>query len=203
MRRSLLFAIACAAVLLAPSTASAKEISGVSVCAADGCREVTDEQLWPALVEGGPGTNAPAGPLEHYTVHVRVLAEEEETVEWSYVAVPSRGLMQGEDGSWMTMTPANRKALLALTQGRVPLEPGQMPPGKDLPTARVDEVYSPAATTEAAAADDSSPWPWLAGIGLGAVVIGLVVAYRRAGGDLGRRARDRAGAAGHGGGRLA
>ena len=32
MRRLLLFAIGCAAVLLAPSTASAKEIAGVSVC---------------------------------------------------------------------------------------------------------------------------------------------------------------------------
>ena len=181
MRRPLLFAIACAAMLLTPSTASAKEIAGVSVCAADGCQEVTDETLWPALVEGGPGTNAPSGPLAHYTVHVRVLAEQEETVEWSYVAVPARGLMQAEDGLWMTMTPVTRKALLGLTQGRVALEPGEMPPGKDLPTPRVDEVFSPAETT-AAAPDDGSPWPWVGGMALVAISLGLVLWRRRDGG---------------------
>jgi hypothetical protein len=180
MRLLGLFAIGCA-VLLAPSAASAKEISGVSVCAADGCREVTDEQLWPALVEGGPGANAPKRPLEHFTVHLRVLAEDEETVEWSYIAVPARGLMQAEDGSWMTMTPANRKALLGLTQGRVPLAPGQMPPGRDLPTARVDEVFSPA-EAPAPAADDASPWPWLGGAVVLALVLILVWWRRRAGG---------------------
>ena len=182
MRRLLLFAIGCA-VLLAPSTASAKEIAGVSVCGSDGCQEVTDERLWPALVEGGPGANGPARPLEHFTVTIRVLAEDDEIVEWSYVAAPSRGLMQAEDGSWMTMTPAGRKALLGLTQGREPLEAGQMPPGKDLPTARVDEVFSPAETSAAPAGDGTSPWPWLAGgAALLAVVLGLILWRRRIGG---------------------
>lgn len=179
MRRSLLFAIACAAVLLAPSTASAKEIAGVSVCGEDGCREVTDEQIWPALVEGGPGANAPARPLEHFTVTIRVLAEDDEVVEWSYVAVPSRGLMQADDGSWMTMTPTTRKALLRLTQGRVALEPGQMPPGKDLPAARVDEVFSPAETTAAPVGDDASPWPWLGSAALMVVVLSFIAWRRR------------------------
>ena len=178
MRRSLLFAIACAAVLLAPSTASAKEIAGVSVCGDDGCREVTDEQMWPALVEGGPGANAPARPLEHFTVTIRVLAEHDEIVEWSYVAVPSRGLMQADDGSWMMMTPTTRKALLGLTRGRVAFEPGEMPPGKDLPAARVDEVFSPAETT-ATAGDDASPWPWLGGAALMAVVLSFIAWRRR------------------------
>jgi hypothetical protein len=179
MRRSLPFLIACAAALLAPSTASAKEIAGVSVCGGDGCREVTDEQMWPALVEGGPGANAPARPLEHFTVTVRVLAEDDETVEWSYVAVPSRGLMQADDGSWMAMTPMTRKALLGVTQGRVALDPGQMPPGKDLPTARVDEVFSPAETTAAPAGDDASPWPFVGGAALVAIVLSLIAWRRR------------------------
>lgn len=181
MRRPLLFAIACAAVLLAPSTASAKEIAGVSVCAADGCQEVTDQKAWPLLAEGGPGTGAPARPLEHFTVRISVLAEGDETVEWSYVAVPSRGLLQAEDGSWMTMVPATRKALLGLTQGRVALEPGQMPPGKDLPTPIVDEIFSPAETA-AAPADDGSPWPWLGGTAVVAMVLGVVLWRRRDGG---------------------
>ena len=181
MRRLLLFVVCCAAAL-APSTASAKEIAGVSVCAADGCQEVTDQSLWPALVEGGPGANRPAGALEHYTVHVRVRAEGDELVKWSYVAVPSQGLMQADDGSWMTMMPATRKALTGLTQGRVPLEAGEMPPGKDLPAARVDEVFSPA-DTAAAPTGDSSPWPWLlGGAGLAALLLALVLWRRRIGG---------------------
>lgn len=179
MRRLLLFAIGCAAVLLAPSTASAKEIAGVSVCGSDGCQEVTDERLWPALVEGGPGANGPARPLAHFTVTIRVLAEDDEIVEWSYVAVPSRGLMQGDDGSWMTMTPANRKALLGLTQGREALAADEMPPGKDLPAARVDEVFSPA-EAPAPAADGTSPWPWVGGgAALVALVLGLFLWRRR------------------------
>lgn len=181
MRRSLLFLVCCAAVL-APSTASAKEIAGVSVCAADGCREVTDQSLWPALAEGGPGANRPAQTLAHFTVRVRVLAEGDETVEWSYVAVPSRGLMQSDDGSWMTMTPATRAALSGLTRGRAPLAAGEMPPGRDLPPARVDEVFSPAETA-APAAENPSPWPWLlGGAGLIAVLLALVLWRRRTGG---------------------
>jgi hypothetical protein len=178
MRRLLLFLVGCAAVLPAPPTAQAKEIAGVSVCAADGCREVTDRKAWPLLAEGGPGTNAPERPLEHFTVRISVLAEDDETVEWSYVAVPSRGLLQAEDGSWMTMTPASRKALLGITQGRVPLEPGQMPPGKDLPAPRVDEVVSPA-EAPALTGDDASPWPWLGGTALAAAILLLVVWRRR------------------------
>jgi hypothetical protein len=186
MRRLLLFVIGCAAVLLAPSTASAKEIAGVAVCAAGGCREVTDQRLWPTLVEGGPAARAPARPLPHFTVRISVLAEQEETVEWSYVAVPSRGLMQSEDGSWMTMTPSGRKALLGLTQGRTPLEPGAMPPGRDLPAARVDEVFSPGETAAARVdspanpgGGDASPWPWLGGAALVLVVLALVRWRRR------------------------
>ena len=181
MRRLTLVLLGCA-IALTPSTAWAKEIAGVSVCAADGCQEVTDQQAWPLLADGGPGTNAPARPLEHFTVHVRVLAEEEETVEWSYLAVPSRGLMQAEDGSWMTMTPSTRKALLGLTQGRLPLDPGQMPPGKDLPAPRVDEVFSPAETAAASGSGDASPWPWLGGGGLAVLVLALIAWRRRGGG---------------------
>ena len=178
MRRLTLVLLGCA-IALTPSTAWAKEIAGVSVCAADGCREVTDESLWPALAEGGPGANGPGRQLAHYTVTIRVLAEDDETVEWSYVAVPSRGLMQGDDGSWMTMAPATRKALAGLTQSRVPVEPGQMPAGRDLPAPIVDEVFSPAETA-APAGDDASPWPWLGGAALAALVLALaLVLWRR------------------------
>jgi MYXO-CTERM domain-containing protein len=177
MRRLALVLLGCA-IALTPSTAWAKEIAGVSVCAADGCQEVTDEQAWQPLVDGGPGTNAPARPLEHFTVRIRVLAEPGETVEWSYIAVPSRGLMQAEDGSWMTMTPVARKTLLGLTQGRVPLEPGEMPQGKDLPAPRVDEVFSPAERVASATGGDASPWPWVVGAALVASVL-LLLRHRR------------------------
>ena len=202
MRRLALVLLGCA-VALTPSTAWAKEIAGVSVCAADGCQEVTDRQAWQPLVDGGPGTSAPARPLEHFTVGIRVLAEEGETVEWSYIAVPSRGLMQSEDGSWMTMTPVARKTLLGLTQGRVPLEPGQMPRGKDLPAPRIDEVFSPAETAASATGGDASLLPWVGGAALAAIILLLLarIVSRRA--DLGRRPRDRARAARRPGDRLA
>ena len=93
--------------------------------------------------------------------------------------MPARGLMQAEDGSWMTMTPATRKALLGLTEGRVPLEAGQMPPGKDLPTARVDEVFSPAETEAARAGDGRRPGRGSEAARWLAVVVGLILWRRR------------------------
>jgi hypothetical protein len=57
-----------------------------------------------------------------------------------------------------------------------------MPPGKDLPVARVDEVFSPA-EAPAPAADGTSPWPWVGGgAALVALVLGLILWRRRIGG---------------------
>lgn len=180
MRRLTLVLLGCA-IALTPSSAWAKEIAGVSVCAADGCQEVTDRAAWPHLAEGGAAASAPARPLEHFRVQFRVDADGE-TVRFWYLAVPARGLAQAEDGSWMTLTPASRKALLGLTQGRVPLAAGEMPPGVDLPPPRVDEVFSPAETAAASGSGDASPWPWLGGAALAALGLALIAWRRRGGG---------------------
>lgn len=180
MRRLTLVLVACAAVLT-PSTAWAKEVAGVSVCAADGCQEVADRDTWQLLAEGGASASAPARPLEHFRVQFRVDADGE-TVRFWYLAAPARGLAQAEDGSWMTLPPASRKALLGLTQGRVPLAPGEMPPGVDLPAARVDEVFAPAETAAAPGSGDASPWPWLGGAALAALGLALIAWRRRGGG---------------------
>jgi len=58
--RTPLLLIAIAAVALGPAAAaSAKEISAVKVCGADGCHDVTDQATM-AVTDGGPPTKTPA-----------------------------------------------------------------------------------------------------------------------------------------------
>jgi hypothetical protein len=88
--RTPLVLIAIAAVALGPAAAaSAKEISAVKVCGADGCHDVTDRATM-AVTDGGPPTAWPDEATPFYRVKISVEGENGETVPgWSFQWVPS------------------------------------------------------------------------------------------------------------------
>ena len=93
------------ALALTPGTAGAKEVTAATVCAAMAAGRSRTSGV-AAARRGRRGGGAPTRPLAHFAARIRVLAEDGETVEWSYWC-PHRGLMQSEDGRWMTMTPVH------------------------------------------------------------------------------------------------
>ena len=76
--RTPLALLVIAAVALGPAAAaSAKEISTVKVCGADGCRDVTDRATM-AVADGGPPTSWPDAPSPFYRVKISVTGEDGE-----------------------------------------------------------------------------------------------------------------------------
>jgi hypothetical protein len=177
MRSASLVLLGLAAIALAPSTAWAKEITGATICGGDGCREVKDERLLTNLVEGGPPTSGPSGKSRQFVARITVDGDGEK-VHFSMVVLPDDGLLQTEDGSWMEMTPAGRKAYAALTLGRKPTPAAQMVDTDPLPEARVDEVVMAPATAASSSGGGTPAWPWVLG-GTAVVAIGLALLLAR------------------------
>jgi len=176
MKRLTLVVLGCA-IALTPSTAWAKEITAATICGGDGCRSVEDDRLLANLVEGGPPTSGPRGKVEHFVARIAVQGDGE-TVRFSIVVLPAEGLMQGDDGTWMEMTPAGRKAYMALTADRTPRAAARMADSKPLPEARVDETVLPPQPA-AESSGGVSPWPWLIGGAVVVLVLALLLARRR------------------------
>ena len=179
------------AALGAP-TAAAKEITGAAICGNDGCKSVGQQRLLPLLAEGGPSSGGPREKAEHFVVRIRVDAGGEK-LRFENVVVPAQGLIQGEDGTWMALTPEARKAYTALTRDREAFPAQDIPVGKGLGPleAKVDEIVAPAQPVAVSADDGGSlGWAWLVGGGAAfAAVIGAALALlrrRSSGGALSR-----------------
>jgi hypothetical protein len=149
-----------------PAAAQAKEVTAAHICGADGCERVRDEQTLHLLLQGGPPTDAPGREHPFFAVRLTVDVEQEKPMRLNSIVVPRHGLMQGDDGTWMTLPAATERVLRRLTAGRPPRPAAEMPAGRRLetPEARVVETYiSPAAL----AGDGGSAFPWeivLAGV---------------------------------------
>ena len=120
--RTPLVLLAIAAVALGPAAAaSAKEISAVKVCGADGCHDVTDQATM-AVTDGGPPTAWPDEATPFYRVKISVKGENGETVPgWSFQCVPSAEKIQFEDGTWGNPPSTTMDELDKLTRGIDPL----------------------------------------------------------------------------------
>jgi hypothetical protein len=102
--------VAAALALVVPAATSAKEIKEGTVCGASGCETVTDRELLMALVDGGGISSEPpqAGPF--YRVEI-VMAGEGEMHSFETQMVPSRDALRGDDGTWMQLPAAAKRAL--------------------------------------------------------------------------------------------
>src|ERR1700675_4582060 len=115
-RFSLVLAIACGLGALAAATASAKEVTGVKVCGASGCKALTDVKAW---TEGGePAAEALYAPVgSYYTVEMSFSCNGETVGTDVSYWLPGPGLMHGSNPSsydpWWKPTNAQTATLEA------------------------------------------------------------------------------------------
>jgi len=82
-----------------PAVATAKEVTRVDVCGADGCGRISDHGSLEAFMEGDdqPAT-VPFGPQRSYTLRVRMRAEEGEAVHgWTTHWIPKANVLAYQD----------------------------------------------------------------------------------------------------------
>jgi hypothetical protein len=97
---------------------------------------------------------------------------------WSVVAVPNLNKLRGEDGVWMSLSPAAGQAYRNITQGLDAFPASQLG-GVEPPKARGEILYEP---PDEPAADSGTPWGWIgAGTGVALLCAALVLARRRRG----------------------
>jgi hypothetical protein len=157
-----------AAVLLAglvlTSSASAKEVTGATICGAQECRTFGPEIGHDAMPDSAPAEAPAATAFLRVTVDVRVEEGEDVAVEWVYV--PSLGLLGGDEG-WMS--PIDGTGLERLARGLEPFPASEMP-------GAAPEVPSPPAPP--APVDRSSPTWVVAGLGAVLALLGLAALAR-------------------------
>jgi hypothetical protein len=181
--RTPLVLLAIAAVALGPAaTASAKEISKVSVCGADGCQDKTDQATM-AITDGGPPTGWPDAKTPFYRVKISVKGEDGQTVPgWTFLWVPAAQKVKFEDGTWGNPPSTTMDELDKLTRGIDPLPAARL----KLPApAQPAEIVAPA---PAPPADDGHGLPTVIWVFIVAGGLGIAaVLARGAASVLGRR----------------
>jgi hypothetical protein len=184
-------------LLLLPSSASAKEISKITVCGAQDCVSLTakhgDDRLM-VFAQGGPATTRPrAAGWYRLTMFVSEGADQP-TSSWSNDWVPSAGRLRADEPggrhAWLTVPADTQSALKGLADGLEPY-PARLlnRPGAVPPAAQVSEVVNPPAAPAPHAAG-RPPWTWLAAGGV-ALLLALALAGRSARPALARRLRPR------------
>jgi hypothetical protein len=195
MRRLAFIAIALATLAL-PATAAAKEVLAVQACGTDDCVTTKDKSVLTAVMDGGPPSVPPANRARSYVLRVSMGDQGEEMGTWMAAYVPRFRMLVGEDGAWMALPAASKRALDNLTAGLKTFPPSEL--GRlgqaeiDLPTAAPPPPIEPASAPVPARAPDGG-FAWLpvtlgiaALLGLGGVL--LFVRRRRPGGGAAPRA---------------
>ena len=184
--RTTLVLLAIAAAALGPAaTASAKEISKVTVCGADGCQDVTDRATM-AVTDGGPPTAWPDEKSPFYRVKISVTGEDGETVPgWTFLWVPAAQKVKFEDETWGNPPSTTIDELTALTRRIEPLPASKLV----LPApAKPAEVLSPADAKPAPARDSADGLPTIVWVFLVTGALGLAALLARgAASAIGRR----------------
>lgn len=152
--RSLVLALL--ALVLVPGGASAKGVSAVKLCGADGCERVSGSGL-DALAYGSPEVAPRPEPEPFFRAKLITAHDGEVLGHFELIVAPKSGRLMADDGTWTPMGPETMGAYAKLTRGREPFPADQMPAGRGRsePAARVDAVY------EAPPRDEHS-FPWWA-----------------------------------------
>ena len=184
MRLLALFAFIAALAL--PTTAGAKEVSGLDVCGTDGCTRIATASALRAFEQGGEmAVSAPSGAYRSYRVRVHVRVEGDEDHSWNVDWLPGAGVLAFEgdngDGSYTPVEPALERALRRAARGHT-ARAARRYVRKAEPVAQVTEVVpAPRPAAARTTSDDGGGLPPLAWVGLGAglLLVGGAVRSRR------------------------
>jgi hypothetical protein len=175
-----ILALAFAALVLIPASASAKELESARICGADDCTTVTGAALLSGLLQGGATSGPPEAPAAFYTARLAVAGDHHES--WTIAYLPSAGLVRsgGESGryDWTAARPATADAFARATRGIAPFPASRLRLRAEAPRTRVVEVVPapPDPPPAGAAAGGGFPWTTV-GVALGAAAL-LAVAGR-------------------------
>jgi hypothetical protein len=188
--RRLVSAIVLAAVLAVPAAAAAKQVTGATVCGADGCVRTRDAAVLRGLMNGGPPTVPPTAGAPVLRVRAAVSERPGGRVRARFTTwwVPSQRLLVAADGSSMRLDPLAVRSLVKITHGMAPLPATRMgrAAGRSEPLAGPPPQIRPA-PAPAVAVSTGGGADWL----LIAVPAGIVLAL--AGGLLVHARRHRPG----------
>ena len=172
--RRLAICIALTAWLVPAGAAVAKEPVAADVCGKSDCHTVKDRQTLLVLTEGGPPTQPPAAGAPWYSVRMTIEMDRDERDHFSFVIVPSAGLMRAGDPnggySWMTVSESAQRIYRDVTRGVTPFAADTL--------AAVGRTKRTAFAADEPQRDGGgSALPWIAG-GI-VVLLGLALALIR------------------------
>jgi len=181
MRRAI--ALAALAALALPTAASAKEISALTLCGADGCHRVTAHAALRGFMNGGYETLAPkqAGPF--FKVKATMRAAGEEAGGWTVQYLRAANLIraQAEYGKHVWTRPAGvtARALRAAARGLTPYPAEKLGPVREPSPVAVEDP--PARVSRPASGGGSSHLALAGGGATAAIVLlaGALVARGR------------------------
>ena len=163
----LVLVAAVLAALALPASATAKEITKVTICGQGGCRSTDDRDRLATLPVGGTPTDPPrAAPFYRVTVHMR----ENRPTSFRMYFLPHPGLLRESavHGSWTRPSASQAAALASLAGGLKPFAATQLP---------YSRMPAPAPSTPD---DGGFPWPILiaALVGVGGAALAVRLRIR-------------------------
>jgi hypothetical protein len=171
--RRLALLIALAALVAAPSSASAKEIVKVKVCGADGCVTTHDAAIISGLTDGGPPIVPP--PMQGGVIRLRSAISEGGRIRAHFTSwwAPSLRALIAEDGTWMRLPDRSAAAIDRAAAGFAPF------PAETIGLTARPPAPKPAAPP--APGDDGFDWLLilLPAAGLALVAMALLLLLRR------------------------
>jgi hypothetical protein len=171
-------------MLAAPAVVSAKEISKVAVCGTAGHCTTYDNSDFKSLMffaeDAGP-TDPPAAAAPWY--RVRFTVDERDHGggygSWTAAYVPSADSLrvrdEGGDFAWVALNPRTAAVLKRAVRNLTAFPKARLRGlHVEPPQAQVDEVFTPAdqtAVTRGRIEPGTTPWGWIAGGALAAVLV--------------------------------
>jgi hypothetical protein len=154
-----------ALTLATAATAKGKQLKSATICGANACTTVTDQERLRELPVGGQDTAPPPPPAAYYTMEFVVGTGGAEESRWLVLYVPSENIVgaNGEVPGTLTWLPAYGSAIFAMMRATRGLEPFRVPTAWPTDVRRVTPGPAP----------HGFDWPLVSGSLLVAFALGL------------------------------
>ena len=175
--------------LALPASSAAKNVQSATICGASGCHEAIGRDVSAGLVEGGAAAPPPPGRAPWYSVRATIGGDGGHGT-MRIAVVPTLGLIRGccraSGYSWLSMTPAGRRAYARLTRVLDPFPASSLRGAAPVRAARTGAGHRPSSRGAAISAGGlgdggGGGFPAWASVAIGAWAAGITlgVGWRR------------------------